>query len=350
LERLLGRERLTAGTLQSLLDPAIISSRNIYPADAEILRDVVLFLLGRTEAPLAPILPAMLLALPPGSALPKDFDTAVQGALLLNDELQVPIPATEALDILSGDRVRIGSTLVTMDGRWWQANRLLEDGNQHLIVYRPGGSLEINTTGDHVRLRIPWPQYQSGWSGEVHFPDRFELFGRAWWVERWEQEAEHTWLHLVFVRALPVSEIAPVAAPGLRRSRPAFVDMAWTALEQALVTAIRERRMDTLERLRRTELVPVGRGLLALVEALFGGGRGKKELVENRLKSIGYLQAEVANTYGRVPWRVLPEPARRRLLAVRGWSALLETTFEGIPSRPAAVAREHIASSPSTAA
>ena len=354
LERLLGRERLSTGTLQSLLDPAIICPRYIYPADAEILRDVVLFLLGRTEAPIAPALPALLLSLPPGSTLPKDFEAAVEGALLVNDEVQVPIPATEAFGILNGDRVRIGSTLVTMDGRWWQANRLLEDGNQHVIVYRPGGRVEIDTTGDHVRLRIPWPQPQWGWSGEVHFPERFDLFGREWNVERWEQDAEHTWLHLVFVRALAVSEIAPVAAPALRRSRPAFVDMAWTALEQALLAAIRESKMDSLERLRRTELIPIGRALFALVEALFGGGRGRRELVETRLKSIDYLQAEVAITFGRVPWRVLPEPVRRRLLADRRWAPLLETTFDGLPGASGAVARgissERAPSSPSTAA
>ena len=44
LERLLVRERLSPQTLELLLQPELLSPRYIYPADAEMLRDVVLFL------------------------------------------------------------------------------------------------------------------------------------------------------------------------------------------------------------------------------------------------------------------------------------------------------------------
>src|SRR6185369_17820076 len=61
LERLLLRDRLSPGTLEMLLQPDLVSPRDVYPADAEILTDVVLALLGRTWAPTPPVMPATLL-------------------------------------------------------------------------------------------------------------------------------------------------------------------------------------------------------------------------------------------------------------------------------------------------
>ena len=73
LERLLLRDRLSPGTLEMLLQPDLVSPRDVYPADAEILTDVVLALLGRTWAPTPPVMPATLLGVAAGSPLPEGY-------------------------------------------------------------------------------------------------------------------------------------------------------------------------------------------------------------------------------------------------------------------------------------
>ena len=77
LERVLVRERLSPGTLEMLLEPEMLSPRSVYPADAEMLRDVVLALLGRTEAPEPAVMPAALLGVADGAPLPATFFLAV---------------------------------------------------------------------------------------------------------------------------------------------------------------------------------------------------------------------------------------------------------------------------------
>jgi hypothetical protein len=54
LERVLIRERLSPEVLEQLLQPELLSPKSIYPADAEILRDVIAALLGRVWAPRFP--------------------------------------------------------------------------------------------------------------------------------------------------------------------------------------------------------------------------------------------------------------------------------------------------------
>jgi hypothetical protein len=58
LERVLLREHHSPASLELLLEAAWLSPQNAYPADVEILCDVVLALLGRTAAPDPPVLPA----------------------------------------------------------------------------------------------------------------------------------------------------------------------------------------------------------------------------------------------------------------------------------------------------
>src|SRR5579871_463273 len=349
IERLLVRERLSAGLLESLLQPGLFSPRFIYPADAEILRDVVLFLLGRTESPAPEILPAVLLCVAPDSSFAPDYAEAVASALLREsaggEELHVPIGQAQAAQLLRGDRIRISSIVVTMDGRWWHGDRLLEGDQQHVIVYRPKGRLRIDYSEEHARLRVPWPEGRLRWSGAVDFGNTFELFGREWRVARWEQEAERTWLELEFRRALPITKIAPVAALSLRRSKPASVDMAWAALEKALSSAVAEKSVDAIEQLRHAELIPLGRAIFGLAEAVVWQ-RPRQEVAETRLRSIAFLESELVPSRGRVPWRILPEAVRARLLTARPYRALAESlgeVFEGYPTH------EH-GSSPSHAA
>jgi len=213
LERLLVRERLSAATLEMLLQPELCSPRDIYPADAEILRDVVLALLGRTAAAEHAVLPALLLGVAPYSHLPSNFKDTVPRARLIRppagDEVYIPLAPADVQEILKTDQVQIGSILVTADGRWWESEKLLY-GENHGVVFRPKGRLRIDYSADHSRLRVPWPELRNRWNGPVSFPETFELFGREWRINRWEANDRLTWLDLVFFR-VPPRAAGPVA-------------------------------------------------------------------------------------------------------------------------------------------
>ncbi len=206
LERLLLRERLSPGTLELLLQPGLFAPQSVYPADAEILSDVVLALLGRVEAPAPPVMPAVLLCVSPRAPLPVNFAEAVRHARLVvraaSEELHVPLPATDIREILKEDHLHIGSFLMTMDGRWWESQRVCY-GENDSIVYRPMGRLRIDYSADHARLPVPWPETRLRWNGSVSFPQTMDLFGREWRVSRWEEDTQRTWLHLEFLRVVP---------------------------------------------------------------------------------------------------------------------------------------------------
>jgi len=56
--------------------------------------------------------------------------------------------------------------------------------------------------------------------------------------------------------------------------------------------------------------------------------------IETQLRAIRYLQAGVSLVYGRVPWRILPEPVRSALLKRRLDPALLDLVnqvFDAVP-------------------
>ncbi len=337
LERLLVRERLSPGTLEMLLQPELLSPREVYPADAEMLRDVVLALLGRTAAPATPVMPATLLGVAPGSPLPPDYREAVLHASYVecqgSEEVHVPIRTTDALEILKGGAVRIASIIVTTDGRWWESENL-QSGEQYTVVYRPVGRLRIDYSADHARLDVPWPDTQLGWSGVVHFQDPFELFGREWRASSWETDGQRTWLHLVFSRALPVVEVQPDAEPRYRQAGSAAADIAWAALENALAAAMLQHNREPIEQLRRPDFIPLGRAIFELAQSMKHRRLVRRETIEIHLRAIRYLQAVVSLEYGRVPWRILPTPVRAGFLKSRldaDLLALLNQVFEALP-------------------
>jgi hypothetical protein len=358
LERLLVRERLSPGTLETLLQPELLSPRYAYPADVEMLRDVVLYLSGRTAAPAPPVMPAIIVGVPAGSPLPADYREAVRHASFVEGpgggEVHVPIPAAQGLDILKGGPVRLASLLVTMDGRWWESENL-QSGELYSVVYKPGGRLRIDYSADHVKLALPWPDSQLRWVGGVHFSN-LEIFGREWRVSSWETGEDRTWLHLVFSRALELAEVRPAAETSLRRSRPAAIDIAWAAIENALAASIFQESREPIEELRRSEFVPLGRGLFELASSLKNRRLPKPETLQTQLRAIRYLQAEVSLEYGLVPWRILPAPARAALLRTRHHPDVLELlhqVFEGLPealSESALEAQASHSDSPSQAA
>ena len=337
LERLLVRERLSPGTLEMLLQPELLSPRYVYPADAEILHDVVLALLGRTWAPTPSVMPAAVLGVAVGSPLPADYTEAVRHASLLqgqgSEKVCVPIGEAQAMDVLRSDPVRIASIVVTMDGRWWESESL-QSGERHSVVYKPGGRLRIDYSADHAKLKVPWPETQLCWPGSVHFRGPFELFGREWQASSWETDGQRSWLHLVFSRTLPVEEIQAEAGTGFSRSHLASVDMAWAALESALASSLFQKSREPIEQLRRSDLIPLGRAIFGLAESMKNRRMPKRETIETHLKAIRYLQADVSLVYGRVPWRILPALVQATLLKRRPDPALVELldqVFDELP-------------------
>jgi hypothetical protein len=336
LERLLLRDRLSPGTLEMLLQPSLVSPRDVYPADAEIFTDVVLALLGRTGAPTPPVMPATLLGVAAGFPLTRGYGEAVRNASYVQtqqgDEVHVPIGVSQASEILKGDRVRIASVIVTMDGRCWMSETL-QSGEQHSVIYKPRSRLRIDLSADHAKLVVPWPDPQLHWPGTVHFPAAFEIFGREWHESRWEMDGESVWLHLVFSRALPITEIQPEDM-GFRRSHLASVDMAWGALQAALSTALSQKNSEPIEQLRRADFIPLGRAILELTKLAASGRPLKREAIEIQLGAIHYFHAQIAIEYGRVPWRILPARAQTIFLKKRLDAALLELlnqVFDGFP-------------------
>jgi hypothetical protein len=351
LERLVARESLSPEMLEMLLNYEPLSPRDVYPADLEILADVVLAKLGRTRAPAAAVMPARLLALPEGSSLPPDYGEAVRQAALIespeSETIHVPITPKQALQILEREPVRIGSILVTMDGRWWEPKNL-QSGGHHAVVYRPAGRLRIDYTADHAKLHVPWPEARWQWSGGVHFAERFEIFGREWHASSWETDGERSWLHLEFSRSLPVEEQELSVDKPFRRSSPAVVDMAWAALENALADAVSSKSREPIEQLRRSEMIPLGRALFGFAEAVANRWLPNREAIEAQLRAIRYLEAENSQRYGRVPWKILPATVQSAFVRKRPDSAMMELVEGAFVELPPALGRNPAQAGPTS--
>lgn len=338
IERLLARERLSPESLEMILQPEFLSVTHAYPADVEMLHDVILSLLGRTVAPPPPVMPAALLAVSPTSTLPADYADAVGRAFLVawnqSDRLHVPVTEAAARDVLKHDPLRIGSMVATMDGRWWRADNL-QSGPESVIVYRPGGRLRIDFTADHARLAIPWPETDAYWPGAVHLPDHIELFGREWRARAWERNQDYTVLHLEFSGVLKAADAPSQEDSGFRRLRPASAEMAWSELEEALMGCAGNETTAPIDQLRRSDLAPLGHAILGFAHSLQKGLLRAEEDLQRRLMAIRYLHGSVAPVYGRIPWRIIPAPARDALLRRRvdaNSKGLLAEIFDDLPA------------------
>jgi len=327
LEGILRREHFTPASLELLFEAGCLSPKYAYPADIEILRDVILALLGRTAGPALPVLPAIVLA--GGFA-----DAAGRASLVLSEggeQLHVPLDEAQAAEVLHHDPVRIESILVTMDGRWWKAASI-QKGPETIIVYRPGERLRIDFTSEHARLVVPWTDTGAG-PGAVHLPGEVALFGRKWRGRAWERSGGGVWLHLEFSGVLGLPETPGAQSPHSRHVRPASVEMGWSEVEHALAT----RLPDAIDRLHREELIPLAHALERLAGS-FRQWAPSPGVVEQSLVSVRYLHGAVASEYGLIPWRVLPAPARTALLKRRRDAALahlfVETFEEELRSTP----------------
>ncbi len=336
IERLVAREHLSPANLEMLLQPELLSAKYVYPAHAEMLIDIVMDLLGRTDAPAFPVTPCALLTVMSHSSLPPDYSEAVQRATLYTrpegERIEVPLTPAQAVEVLHGGAVRMASTIASADGRWWQSERL-DTGEPSSLVYRPAGRLRIEYAADHTRLDAPWPEKQGEWSGAVDFKGPLQLFGREWRGASWEMGEDGARMHFVFSQMLPVAEVQPAQDAAVRRSRPAYVDMAWSALENALAAAMAAHSRDPIEQLRRGDFIPLGRAIFQLAEAIESHG-ASREMLETQLRAIRYQQAGIALEYGSAPWRVLPQAVQSYLLKQRRDAAVMELivqTFEGLP-------------------
>jgi hypothetical protein len=312
MERLLLRTRLSPHSFETLLQSNVFTPKFVYPADYEVLRDVLLFLLGRTDAPPIPLLPPELLASAPDASFHPDYQRAVHDAIVVNaggekQELHVPISQEQVRKIFEATQFRIASLVITMDGRWWQSEKLVS-GDRNAIVYRPVGQLRIDFSLNQARLRVPWAESRAHWPGPLPFPPPLELFGRRWRVAEWEQAAEGAWLNLECLGPLPVSALGPSARASLRRYRPAAVEMGWTALEIALAAGLSQKSGAPIDKLRHDELIPLGRSLYALTEAIMSRRLQTPDVIQTRLAGVAYRAAELRESHGPVPWRVLPKP------------------------------------------
>jgi hypothetical protein len=335
VERLVYREHFSPETLERLLQAGVVHA---YPGHVEILRDIVLALLGRTSAPAAPVLPATPLVIAGGPGLPADIAEAVKRAFLVargdDQELHVPLAEAQALELLKrNDPVRIRSIVVTTDGRWWQSERL-QGGAESALIYRAGDRLRIDFTSEHAKLTVPWPDSEAYWHGDVRLPEHVQVFGREWRGIAWERTAERAWLRLEFVRVLRMRDTDEEANTWGPRLQPASVEMAWSEVEQALTSALSRRSTAAIDQLRREDLIPLAHAILRLVESVVRPSQQMREEVERALLSVRYHHGAIAPVYGRIPWRVLPAAAadvfRRRRLDTP-LEDVLHQTFEDAP-------------------
>jgi hypothetical protein len=337
LEGLLVRERLSPRALEMLLQPEPYSPHYVYSADTEILQDVILFLLGRKWASPWSVMPGELLCVAPDSLLPANYREAVNHAFLVprlgGEEVHVPIPPAQALKILKDEQLRIGSMMVTMDGRWWEAVGL-QDREPHSVVYRPVGRPRLEYLTNHVKLRVPCSETWLSGHGDISFPPTFKIFGREWRLSHWEQDAERIWLHLVLSHVL--TDTVPAGDARWWRLRPVSADLVWSGLENALASSIVQGSSEPIERFRHSDLIPLGCAIFELATSLIRRRLPPCEVIETKLRGIRCLEAQVSSKYGRVPWRILPEKVHASLFKIRSHPELVELlnqVFDSLPQR-----------------
>lgn len=209
------RRRRQAG-LESLVRVPLKDANAIDPKQREILNDVILYMLGVTGAPPEPEPGyAWLFPAPLGGSLPDDAAEQVA-------EFPLPAGYTSAAELLirftkwqtqgrSNDGVRplsIRSTLLTPDGRIWQAHHLEQQaGSPPGIFYRAAGKIDVVPTSRGLYLRVPMASCPNEITPKFIEGLDIELYHVPWHMER--IEASHHGAFMIYRR---VSETLPRAA------------------------------------------------------------------------------------------------------------------------------------------
>jgi hypothetical protein len=198
------------------------------------------------------------------------------------------------------------------------------------------GRLRLDYVADGVRLRVPWREIQLSRIDCTPTPDTFEIFGRVCHLSQREQDGKRTWLHLVVSRVLPMTEIVPSGDARWWRLRPVSVDLAWSALENALTSSLIQGSCKPIEQLRHSDLIPLGRAIFGLAASLTSRRLPPCEMIESHLKGIRCLEAQVSSKYGRVPWRILPSRVHTSFFKIASYPTLrehLNQVFDSLPQR-----------------
>ncbi len=228
-EEILRWRRIRQASLESLVTTALPDASIADPKLREILNDVVLYLLGSLEPPPpAESGYAWLFPAPRGANLPADLAKQVCEFSLPqhyagSTELFIPVTWPEPR---WGDRnqaLSIQSTLLTPDGRIWEAHRLEQQaGCSPGIVYRSYGVVELFRTDDGLFLKAPIFAYP----GEVDpgASQEFKLYGRRWHMHRIEASAEGGF---TLYKSVPQSVPPSVLNPERTRSRREDSAASW---------------------------------------------------------------------------------------------------------------------------
>ena len=209
------RQRRQAG-LESLVRVPLRDASAVDPKIREILNDVVLYLLGLPSPPPSTSEAgyACLFPMPFGADLPADLPEQVcQYPLPLSyrraSTLFIPLkrwagpPPDDSNGALS-----IRSTLLTPDGRVWEAHHMEQEaGSPPGITYRPIGRLDTIPTTRGRFLRVPMASWPEEISPEVSRAIDLVLFHRRWHMKCLEGASEGS-----FIIYEPVLQTAPAGA------------------------------------------------------------------------------------------------------------------------------------------
>jgi hypothetical protein len=198
------------------------------------------------------------------------------------------------------------------------------------------GRLRLDYVADEVRLRVPWLEIELSRIDSTPIPDTFEIFGRECHLSRREQDGKRTWLHLVVSRVLSMTETMSAGDARWWRLRPVSVDLAWSALENALTNSLIQGSCKPIEQLRHSDLIPLGRAIFGLAASLKSRRLPPCEMLESHLKDIRCLEVQVSSKYGRVPWRILPARVHPGIFKIASYPSLrehLNQVFDSLPER-----------------
>ena len=123
--------------------------------------------------------------------------------------------------------------------------------------------------------------------------------------------------------------------------------MAWSGLEDALTRSLAQGSSEPIERLRHSDLVPLGRAIFELAVSLLSRPLPPCEVIEAQLRGVDCLEAEVSSKYGRVPRRILPPRAQASLFAIQPYPELVELlnqVFDSLPERLSAATNPDLGS------
>jgi hypothetical protein len=173
----------------SLLDPKL----------REILADVILYLLGSTEAAPAPQAGhPWLFPVYAETDLPVDLAHRVSEFALPSNYSQVhtlfiPVANWPLASLWRDHPICIQSSILTPDGRVWDARSVAQEAdNVPAIVYRAIGRLEVKPTSDGLVLTVPMGYFPGEVSARFAEMTELDLYNRRWRMGRIEGKIEES--------------------------------------------------------------------------------------------------------------------------------------------------------------